>query len=107
MSKWSKWFPMPHPEKCRWIGGPDGPGVYQVKNIVTNEYIQFGISIRCQERMQSLYPKPYGKGTRNNTTKRAYILENWGKLEYRTIATETREEAQEIEKILKAKKPFI
>ena len=66
------------------------------------QLIQFGIGKECQERMKSLFPKPFGKGTRNNENKRKYILMNWRQLEYRTMATTTRFEAKGIEDELKA-----
>lgn len=102
MSKWSKWQIMPCPEDCRSIQGPDGPGVYQIRNRVTGELIQFGIGIECRKRMKSLFPKPFGSGTRNNEAKRNYVLKNWQKLEYRTMATESKELAKVIEDGLKA-----
>lgn len=88
--KWSAWKPMPSKETCRQIEGPDGPGVYQLKNKATNELILFGIGKRCRKRMKSLFPAPYGTGKRNNAEKRKYVLENWQNLVYRTIQTETR-----------------
>jgi hypothetical protein len=102
MSDWTVWKSMPTPENCRKIEGPEGPGVYQIKNIKTKQFIQFGIGIECRKRMKSLYPKPYGVGTRNNENKRIYVLNNWKDLEYRTLVTGTREDAKNIEKKLKA-----
>jgi len=102
MIAWLEWLPMPSPENCRKILGPSGPGVYQIRNIKTNQFIQFGESVRCTERMNSLFPAPYGKGTRNNKEKRDYILQNWKDLEYRTCSTETKEEAFKIDRQLKA-----
>jgi len=99
---WSAWKPMPSPVSCKEIQGPEGPGLYQVRNRLTKELIQFGIGKECKKRMKSLFPKPYGSGTRNNEAKRNYILKNWKALDYRTMATNTREEAAEIENTLKA-----
>ena len=100
MDNWSEWKPLPSPENCKNIDGPEGPGVYQIKNAKTTQLIQFGISKKCRNRMRSLFPKPYGTGTRKNEFKRSYILANWNDLVYRTIATKTREEARLIEKML-------
>lgn len=100
--KWTEWKPMPSPDSCRSIEAPEGPGVYQLRNRITRQLIQFGISKYCQERMKSLFPKPYGRGTRNNEDKRKFVLKNWKLLEYRTIPTTTRKEAKEIEDRLKA-----
>lgn len=103
MSAWTKWKPMPSPELCRKIEAPTGAGVYQIRNAKTDEFVQFGIGIKCQTRMRSLFPSPYGTGKRNNAAKRAYILANWKRLEYRTLSTDTRAEAKEVEDKLKAK----
>ena len=100
--KWSQWKPMPNPVECRSIEAPVGPGLYQIKTQNTNQFILFGIGIDCQKRMKSLYPKPYGVGTRNNSDKRDFILKHWKSLEYRTFETVTREEAKQIEDQLKA-----
>jgi hypothetical protein len=47
--------------------------------------------------MSSLLPEPLGCGTRNNGSKRAYILEHLGSIEYRTLACESHDEAVEEE----------
>jgi len=99
---WSEWVQMPSPETCRDIKGPTESGVYQIKNRKTKEFIQFGESKTCQERMKSFFPKPFGKGTRNNERKRLYILENWEDLDYRTIATVSKEDAVAIDRFLKS-----
>jgi hypothetical protein len=99
---------MPSPETCRQIEGPkniegkDCPGVYQIRNKKTQEFIQFGESKNLIKRMKSFFPKPYGTGTRNNVEKRKYILENWKVLQYRTISTDTKEEAVKIDHFLKS-----
>lgn len=94
---WTNWKSMPTPETCRIIDGPKYAGVYQIRNKKTNQFIQFGIGKECQQRMKSIFPAPYGTGKRNNSDKRDYILKNWTNLEYRTLATDTREEAKRIE----------
>jgi hypothetical protein len=101
---WSKWKQMPAPEECEAIEGPEGSGVYQIINRKTKQLIQFGESKTCQERMKSFFPKPFGKGTRNNENKRQYILENWKNLDYRTITTNSKEEAVTIDRFLKSLK---
>lgn len=102
MVNWSEWRRMPSPDLCREIKGPTGPGVYQIRNFKTLEYIQFGIGVECQKRMKSLFPKPFGVGTRNNENKRIHVLQNWHQLEYRTASTSSRGEAKGIEDQLKA-----
>jgi hypothetical protein len=98
---WKNWKTMPSPLKCRQIEGPENSGVYQIRNKITGQLIQFGIGIKCQTRMRSLYPQPYGTSGRNNQDKRNYILNNWEKLEYRTLSTNTKEDAKIIEDYLK------
>lgn len=102
MSVWSNWNSIPSPQTCFNIEAPVGPGVYQVREKRTHRLIQFGIGVKCQKRMQSLYPPPFGSGTRNNSDKREYILTNWKDLEYRTVSTNTRAEAALIERVLKS-----
>lgn len=99
---WSEWEPIPRPDDCRLIKGPNGPGVYQIRNAKTKQLIQFGIGKECRNRMKSIFPKPYGTGTRNNEDKRNFVLANWSGLEYRTLETETREEADRIERVIKS-----
>lgn len=101
MSEWTNWRPMPPPEDCRLIAAPKGPGVYQIRNKITGQFIQFGIGVECQKRMKSLFPEPYGCGKRNNSSKRQYILANWKSLEYRTLPTTTRDEAKRVEDDIK------
>jgi hypothetical protein len=101
MQIWSAWKAMPSPDLCKSIEGPLGPGVYQIRNKSTKQLIQFGIGVECQKRMRSLFPKPYGSGTRNNEEKRNYILKHWQTLEYRTLKTASREDAALIEKAIK------
>ncbi|KYG77167.1 hypothetical protein [Roseivirga echinicomitans] len=98
---WSSWRKMPRPEDCRNIEGPQGSGVYQIREVGTKRKILFGIGVECQKRMKSLYPKPYGVGTRNNEDKRKFILKNWSNLEFRTLATKTRDHAKNVEDIIK------
>ena len=43
---WSKWEPMPSPENCRDIEGPEGPGVYQLRDRKTKEYI-LSVKVKC------------------------------------------------------------
>lgn len=102
MKNWTNWKPMPSPQDCKNIEGPEGPGVYQIRNFKNDMLIQFGIGIECRKRMRSLFPPPHGTGTRNNSSKREYLLNNWQDLMYRTYPTTTREEAARIEAGLKA-----
>jgi hypothetical protein len=98
---WSIWFRMPAPDNIRSIRAPAGPGVYQIRNRETDEFVLFGISVTLQKRMRSLMPAPYGTGRRNNTKKRDYVHKHYSDLDYRYLKTLSREQAAEIENGLK------
>jgi hypothetical protein len=97
---WTKWLPFPPPKNIRNIIAPNGPGVYELKNKVTGEYVLVGISVGVRRRMKSLMPAPYGVGRRNNYMKRQYVLDNYQNIVYRTISTADRVEAEKIERSL-------
>ena len=84
---WTECNSFPRPEEIRDIDAPYGPGVYELRNRKTGELVLIGISVTVQERMQSLMPKPYGTGTRNNAAKREYCLAHFTDIEYRTLET--------------------
>lgn len=102
MSNWSEWQPFPAAETNQFLDAPAGPGLYELRNKRTNEYVLVGKSIEVAHRMRSLLPPPYGRGTRNNESKRQYVLDNIGDIEYRTLACTTEDEAKAIEKQLLA-----
>jgi len=83
---WSNWKPFPDPRKGEYLNAPLGSGVYQLRNKKSNKYVLFGTSEHLASRMTSLLPRPYGAGTRNNTTKQDYVLNNIQDIEYRTIS---------------------
>lgn len=96
--KWSDWKPMPTRENRRMITAPQNSGVYQVRNKISEELILFGSGVKCQERMKTLY------GGRKNQDKIEHVLKNREALEYRTIETSCKEEAEAVEGLLKAKR---
>ena len=108
---WSNWKSLPNPSKShnsfrslimKAVRNPSYPGVYQLKNNDTGEYVLFGVGVKVGERMCSLIPKEYGGvGRRNNHYKRDYVWKNIDYIQFRTITTETRNEALEIERFLK------
>ena len=51
--------------------------------------------------MTSPLAAPFGSGTRHNSAKRTYVVENLATLEYRTIACTSREDAAALEAELK------
>ena len=42
--KWTSWKPIPSPDTCKTIKGPENAGVYQIRNRKTKEFILFGES---------------------------------------------------------------
>jgi excinuclease UvrABC nuclease subunit len=97
---WTEWKPFPEPNQIRMIQAPQGPGVYELKNQETHEYVLVGISVNIKRRMKSLMPPPYGVGRRNNFMKREYVLDNYHDIVYRTLSTPSRQEAKDFEKTL-------
>ena len=83
---WSEWRVFPDPRKGEILIAPYGFGIYQLRDVQSGEFILFGRGNNCAYRMSSLLPKPFGQGTRNNESKRLYLLENLSKIEYRTIS---------------------
>jgi hypothetical protein len=108
---WTNWKSLPNPSKSydsfrllmmKAVRNPSYPGVYQLKNNNTGEYVLFGVGVKVGERMCSLIPKDYGGvGRRNNQYKRDYVWKNIENIQFRTITTKTRNEALEIERFLK------
>lgn len=96
---WSDWMAFPDPRKGGILTAPFGPGCYELRN--GEAWVLFGQGRHVAERMSSLLPAPLGKGTRNNSAKRAYVLENMNTIEYRVLACETAIEAIDQESTLK------
>jgi hypothetical protein len=99
--EWSEWRPFPHPHQQGILVSPFGFGVYQLRNINNDEFIMFGRGDHLSYRMSSILPKPYGVGTRNNESKRVYVMENINDIEYRSISCISHEECVRIEKEIK------
>ncbi len=107
MNEWQKWRAFPDPRKGMYWVAPFGPGVYELRNISTNQLVLFGIGSNCAYRMSSLLPKPLGIGTRNNQAKREYVLNNINVIEYRCMACESKNRAREVENTLKKTRAYI
>jgi predicted solute-binding protein len=84
------------------LTAPFGPGCYEIRRSDTAQLVCFGIGGHVAQRMTSLLPVPLGCGTRNNELKRKYIEENLPDIEYRTLPCATRNEAEQVEKMMKA-----
>ncbi|HEX2897842.1 MAG TPA: hypothetical protein VHP63_07325 [candidate division Zixibacteria bacterium] len=89
MTGWSNWLKFPDPRNGAYLYAPFGPGVYELRLAHTNEKILVGKSKNVAYRMSSLLPEKYGSGTRNNSSKRQFVLENIEDIEYRTIPFES------------------
>lgn len=103
---WSDWSPFPNPQKGEYLYAPFGPGVYQLRNRKTDEFVLFGQGDNVAFRMSSLLPEPYGAGFRKNAKKREYVWKYIDDIEYRTIALEP-EKIKAFEEFIKKKKCHI
>jgi len=106
LNRWSAWRPFPDPRRGDSLVAPIGPGVYEVRNKRTGEFILFGIGRSVANRMTSLLPAPWGTAGRNNAAKRRYVLSQIRHLEHRTRATRTRADAAAVERKLKSSKKY-
>lgn len=100
MSEWSEWRTFPDPERGGYLLAPFGPGVYEIRHRSTGELVLFGQGSHVAYRLTSLFPQPWGRGTRNNNAKRTYMWDNRDDLEYRTLACTSKDEAKAIERTL-------
>ena len=101
---WTNWIKFPFPQDFGWEKGsnknnlrqilrkilskPYSIGVYQLRNIKTNENILFGITTTqtLEIRMSSLLPSySGGRGGRNNTNKIKYVNNNVNHIEFRVL----------------------
>ena len=93
---WSEWRSFPDPKHFGILVAPLGPGGYELR--VADQKVLYGSSKNVALRMTSLLPWPYGAGTRRNSDKREFVLVNISRVEYRTIACETTDQAKKLEK---------
>lgn len=94
---WTNYTPFPSPAKKEYLHAPFGAGVYELKNVLTNELVYVGEAENTSYRMSSLLPAPFGAGTRNNQRLRSYVLENLAFVHYRTLACEDKMTAKKIQ----------
>jgi len=107
VNQWSDWLPFPDPRKCEILIAPYGPGVYELRNRETNEFVLRGMGSNCAYRMSSLLPAPLGQGARNNANKRQYVLSHLPEVEYRCIACVSPSEAKALERERKKEQPCL
>ncbi len=105
MVVWTKWRAFPDPREGELLVAPFGPGVYVLRNGKTGEFVLFGKGNNCASRMSSLLPKPLGCGTRSNSSKRDYVLDNIKDIEYQCSSCDS--EAHSIEVEIAAEKAHI
>lgn len=82
-SGWSEWKKFPNPLKGEYLCAPFGPGVYQLRNCKTGEFVLFGKGKNVAYRMSSLHK--LGSGKRDNKEKVNYVNNNIDGIIYRTI----------------------
>lgn len=104
---WTEWHPIPDPREREFLRAPFGPGVYEIHNRRTDEFILIGEGGHLASRMTSLLPAPLGAGTRHNSAKRDYLLENLADLEYRTLACDSKSEARLVESKRKKEQRYL
>lgn len=102
--QWSEWRPFPDPREGGYLIAPFGPGVYELRHHSTGQGILFGEGGNLAARMSSLLPEPLGCGTRRNEGKRRHVLEHLADVEYRTMATDSREDAKMAEAYIRARR---
>jgi hypothetical protein len=96
-NSWTEFSLFPSPLEQDYLHAPFGAGVYELKNLKTNELVYVGEGGHVAYRMSSLLPEPFGKGTRNNSRLRNYILENLQDVYYRTLACSDKATANQIQ----------
>ena len=113
---WTQWESFPNPadygfslrlvfRKILSKANSCRPGVYQVRDKNTDEWILFGEGGCLEIRMGSLLPQSKGgTGRRRNSDKREDIWENINDREYRVLYSKTKEEAEEMDAFLKSLK---
>lgn len=106
-NQWSQWLPFPDPKNRGILCAPFGPGVYQLRNNKTNEFVLFGQGKNVSERMTSLLPNQVNSNKRRSEVKKRYVYENLRGIEYRTIALDDKEDAVDFEKYVKQQEKYI
>ena len=107
-NQWSKWREFADPKNHGILVAPWSFGVYQIRDKITKQFIYCGKGNFVGYRMLSLLPKYYfGKGTRNNTKLREYVMNHLNHIEYRTISCDSEQEAFKIERESKKEDEYL
>ncbi len=104
---WTELTAFPSPLTGGYLFAPFGPGVYELRNIKTNELIYVGEGGHVAYRMCSLLPEPYGKGTRDNYKLRQYVLEYIEEIHYRTLVCFDKKTAKKIQNEMIMNKKYL
>ena len=96
-NNWTEFSSFPTPMRLEYLHAPFGAGVYELKNLKTNELVYVGEGGHVAWRMTSLLPSPYGKGTRKNAKLRQYVFDNLSDIHYRTLACKDKATAKRIQ----------
>lgn len=96
-NNWTEFSPFPSPLRVEYLHAPFGPGVYELKNVKTNELVYVGEGKNTAWRMSSLLPLPLGASGRNNLSLRNYVLKNIDNIHYRTLACTDKATAKQIQ----------
>lgn len=95
---WSPWRPFPNPRNRGLLTAPLGPGLYELRRCSTGRLILIGIGGNVADRMPSLLPENKGGASgRRNKLKRRYVSRYLSDIQYRTCATDSRDDALRIE----------
>jgi len=106
-NNWSQWLPFPDPSNKGVICAPFGPGVYQLRNKKTNEFVLFGMGENVAERMTSLLPDQVNSAKRKNIGKKDYVRDYLPDIEYRTMALANAADATAFETFIKEQENYI
>ena len=99
---WSEWRLFPDPRQHGILEAPIGPGCYELR--IGTQKLLYGEGNNVAARMSSLLPAGLGSGNRKNKAKQNDVFSNLGKVEYRTLACDTKKEAKAEEMKLRASK---
>jgi predicted GIY-YIG superfamily endonuclease len=94
---WSDWKQFPDPRMGHYLNAPFGPGVYELQNRRTGDFILIGQSKNVAWRMTSLLP----------SQKKEYVRDHLQDIVYRTIPCGTKEEALRQENRLRGEHKYI
>jgi hypothetical protein len=90
---WSNWKRFPDPQAGESLQAPIGPGLYEVRNAVSGDLVAFDYSGQVASALSQLLPDDSAPFWRR-FLQRDPVVHRSRDLEYRTLATTTKEEAR-------------